>query len=124
LSTALLEDIKLVNGVRYRALYGINCHFADEYGDLKTFLLALPQQEGKHTGANIAETVAEIITHFDLRDNIGFFNADNASNNDTFSPHSPLSSTLTLSRGDFAALATSLTSLHVPFYGVLTKRPS
>jgi hypothetical protein len=66
-----------------RALCGINCHFADEYGNLKTFLLALPQQEGKHTGANIAETVAEIITRFNLQDNIGFFNADNASNNDT-----------------------------------------
>jgi hypothetical protein len=66
-----------------RALCGINCHFADEYGNLKTFLLALPQQEGKHTGANIAETVAEIITRFDLQNNIGFFNADNASNNDT-----------------------------------------
>jgi hypothetical protein len=66
-----------------RALCGINCHFADEYGNLKTFLWALPQQEGKHTGANIAETVAEIITRFDLQDNIGFFNADNASNNDT-----------------------------------------
>jgi hypothetical protein len=38
--------------------------------------------------------------------------------------HSPLSSTLILSRGDFATLATSLTSLHVPFYRVLTKRPS
>jgi hypothetical protein len=66
-----------------RALCGINCHFADEYGNLKTFLLALPQQEGKHTGVNIAETIAEIITRFDLQGNIGFFNADNASNNDT-----------------------------------------
>jgi hypothetical protein len=66
-----------------RALCGVNCHFADEYGNLKTFLLALPQQEGKHTGANIAETIAEIITRFDLQDNIGFFIADNATNNDT-----------------------------------------
>jgi hypothetical protein len=49
-----------------RAPCGINCHFADEYGNLKTFLSALPQQEGKHTGANIAETVAEIITRSDL----------------------------------------------------------
>jgi hypothetical protein len=66
-----------------RALCGINCHFTDEYGNLKTFLLALPQQEGKHTGVNIADIIAEIITRFDLQGNISFFNADNASNNDT-----------------------------------------
>jgi hypothetical protein len=29
-----------------RALLGINCHFADEFGNLKTSLLALPQQLG------------------------------------------------------------------------------
>jgi hypothetical protein len=66
-----------------KALCGINCHFADEYGNLKSFLLALPQQEGKHTGVNIADTIAEIITSFGLTNNIGFFVADNASNNDT-----------------------------------------
>ncbi|THY79387.1 hypothetical protein D6C95_09769, partial [Aureobasidium pullulans] len=41
-------------------------------------------QEGKHIGANIAETIAEIITRFDLQGNIGFFIADNATNNDTY----------------------------------------
>ncbi|THY01336.1 hypothetical protein D6D01_10368 [Aureobasidium pullulans] len=66
-----------------KALCGINVHFADEYGNLKTFLLALPQQHGKHTGTNIAETIAEIISRFSLDQKIGFFVADNASNNDT-----------------------------------------
>jgi hypothetical protein len=66
-----------------KALCGINCHFADEFGNLKSFLLALPQQEGKHTGVNIADTIAEILITFGLTNNIGFFVADNASNNDT-----------------------------------------
>ncbi|THY95138.1 hypothetical protein D6C92_04543 [Aureobasidium pullulans] len=67
-----------------KALYGINVHFADEYGNLKTFLLALPQQEGKHTGTNIADTITKIISRFSLNEKIGFFIANNASNNDTY----------------------------------------
>jgi hypothetical protein len=37
-----------------RALLGVNCYFADEFGNLKTFLLALPQQLGQHSGVDIA----------------------------------------------------------------------
>lgn len=49
----------------------------------RTFLLSLPHQQGRHTGANIAETVAETIYHFGLQEKVGFFVTDNASNNDT-----------------------------------------
>ncbi|CAC9885918.1 unnamed protein product [Aureobasidium pullulans] len=66
-----------------RALLGINCHFADEFGNLKTFLLSLPEQSGPHSGINIANNVAAIINHFDLADKIGYFMTDNATNNDT-----------------------------------------
>jgi hypothetical protein len=66
-----------------RALLGINRHFADEFGNLKTFLLALPQQFGQHSGVNIADQITAIIEHFDISESIGYFMTDNATNNDT-----------------------------------------
>jgi hypothetical protein len=66
-----------------RALLGINCHFADEFGNLKTFLLALPQQFGQHSGVNIADQITAIIEHFNISESIGNFMTDNATNNDT-----------------------------------------
>ncbi|THX67806.1 hypothetical protein D6D08_06550 [Aureobasidium pullulans] len=82
-SSAIHFSFDLWTSRNLKALCGINVHFADAYGNLKTFLLALPQQEGKHTGTNIADTIAEIISRFSLDEKIGFFVADNASNNDT-----------------------------------------
>ncbi|OXV09396.1 hypothetical protein Egran_02841 [Elaphomyces granulatus] len=38
------------------SLNGIVVHFVDETFEARTFLLALPQQEGEHTGVNIADT--------------------------------------------------------------------
>ncbi|KAG9994666.1 hypothetical protein KCU78_g18313, partial [Aureobasidium melanogenum] len=66
-----------------RALLGVNCHFADEFGNLKTFLLALPQQLGQHSGVNIADQITAIIEHFNISESIGYFMTDNATNNDT-----------------------------------------
>jgi hypothetical protein len=66
-----------------RALLGVNCHFADEFGNLKTFLLALPQQLGHHSGVNIADNITSIIEHFNISESIGYFMTDNATNNDT-----------------------------------------
>ncbi|TKA79670.1 hypothetical protein B0A49_04709 [Cryomyces minteri] len=64
------------------AFCGINCHFWSD-SQYKTFLIALPQQRGSHTGSNIAETVATTISHFGLQEKLGYFVTDNASNNDT-----------------------------------------
>jgi hypothetical protein len=50
---------------------------------LRTFLLGLPQIEGRHTGENFAERVGEIINEFGFEDRIGYFVTDNADNNDT-----------------------------------------
>lgn len=82
-SSAIHFSFYLWTSRNLKALCGINVHFADEYGNLKTVLLAPPQQEGKHTGTNIADTIAEIISRFSLNEKIGFFVANNASNNDT-----------------------------------------
>jgi hypothetical protein len=66
-----------------RALLDTNCHFVDEFGNLKTFLLALPQQLGQHSGVNIADQITAIIEHFNIIESIGYFLTDNATNNDS-----------------------------------------
>jgi len=43
------------------SLNGIVVHFVDETFEARTFLLALPQQEGEHTGVNIADTVRNLL---------------------------------------------------------------
>jgi hypothetical protein len=63
------------------ALLGLVAHFIDSAGCSKSILLALPRQKGRHTGSNIANTVAEIICHYGLEKKVGYFVSDNARNN-------------------------------------------
>ncbi|KAM4066750.1 transposase-like protein [Hirsutella rhossiliensis] len=51
--------------------------------NFRTFLLGLPQIEGRHTGENLADRVSEIIHEYGLEDCIGYFVTDNAESNDT-----------------------------------------
>jgi len=64
------------------ALNGVVAHYQSVDGAAMTLLLALPEHEGEHTGANIAGSVAAIIRAFRIDDRIGYFVLDNASNND------------------------------------------
>jgi len=48
------------------ALLGLVAHSIDNAGQSKSILLALPRQKGRHTGANIADTVAAIICYYGL----------------------------------------------------------
>jgi hypothetical protein len=64
-------------------LLGVNCHFADEFGNLKIFLLALLQQLGQHSSVNIADQITAIIEYFDISKSIGYFMTNNATNDDT-----------------------------------------
>jgi hypothetical protein len=43
------------------SLNGIVVHFVDEGFEARTFLLALPQQKGKHSGTRIADTVRNLL---------------------------------------------------------------
>lgn len=58
---------------RMVAFYGTTAHFCDARGKYRSFLLALPQYAGSHTGSNIAETISEIITTFSLEKKLGYF---------------------------------------------------
>lgn len=70
-----------------RALLGVVAHFISEEGKPMTVLLSLPRQYGKHSGANIAESVAAIIAQYNIADKLGYFITDNASNNKTCLEH-------------------------------------
>jgi len=64
------------------ALNGVVAHYQSVDGAAMTLLLALPEHEGEHIGANIAGSVAAIIQAFRIDNRISYFVLDNASNND------------------------------------------
>ncbi|KAJ3495227.1 hypothetical protein NLG97_g3547 [Lecanicillium saksenae] len=62
---------------------GINAHFIDCDWKQWRILLALPALRARHTGAVLADEVADTISAFGIQDKIGYFTLDNATNNDT-----------------------------------------
>lgn len=68
---------------KFKSLLGLTVHFLDDEGKFRTFLLGLPQIEGRHSGENLADRVSEIIHEYGLEDRVGYFVTDNAENNDT-----------------------------------------
>ncbi|KJZ68971.1 hypothetical protein HIM_09781 [Hirsutella minnesotensis 3608] len=62
---------------------GINSHFIDRDWKQWRLLLGLPALRKRHTGAALADEVADTICAFDLQDRIGYYTLDNATNNDT-----------------------------------------
>ena len=67
------------------ALIGMVAHYIDEYGQMKSNLIAIRRLLGNHTGENQAQLLIRVINEdYDIpQDNIGFFVTDNAANNDT-----------------------------------------
>ncbi|OLL22978.1 hypothetical protein NEOLI_005448, partial [Neolecta irregularis DAH-3] len=65
------------------ALTGICVHYLDDQGQVRDYLLALPEQLGQHFGINYAEVIGNVIAEYNLMDRIGYFVSDNARNNDT-----------------------------------------
>jgi hypothetical protein len=65
------------------AILGVSGHFLDRYGHTQQRLLALSQQQGAHTGDNIALTLATIVRDWDITERLGVLISDNASNNDS-----------------------------------------
>jgi hypothetical protein len=67
-----------------RGFFGIVAHFADANGILRDLPIALPQLSGAHTGARIADIVAQTLETFGIHSqNLGCFILDNASANNT-----------------------------------------
>ena len=67
-----------------RGLTGICVHLIDATGELKDFVLGLPELHGQHSGANIGAVVATTLANFGVdKASVGYFVLDNAYNNDT-----------------------------------------
>lgn len=66
------------------AFLGVIAHFTLPSGTLTQALLALQEMEGSHTGENICHAFISIVEEYNIRDRIGYFMMDNATNNDTF----------------------------------------
>ena len=64
------------------SLVGIVVQEVNDDGKYNNFLFGLPEQEGAHSGVNIADSVQKIIDEFGLKDKVGYFVLDNAYNND------------------------------------------
>jgi hypothetical protein len=62
-------------------LLGVVAHYLDKELKLKTVLLALKPSYGHH-GEELQETLLAVLREYKISDKIGYFVADNASNND------------------------------------------
>jgi hypothetical protein len=65
------------------AFLGVVSHFVDENGALRTLLLALKELQEKHSGENMAVIIMDVLSTYAIRNRLGFFVMDNATNNDT-----------------------------------------
>jgi hypothetical protein len=65
------------------AFLGIVAYWWDMDNTIKSALLALPKLSGIHSGENIAFTIVEILDFYAIKDKLGYFMLDNATNNDT-----------------------------------------
>lgn len=65
------------------ALLGAIAHFVNSEGDLEEILIALKEVDGAHTGENLSKYILAAINDFDITPQLGYFQMDNASNNDT-----------------------------------------
>lgn len=65
------------------ALLGAIAHFINPRGDLEEVLIALKEVNGPHTGENLSRYILEALDGFNITTQLGYFQMDNASNNDT-----------------------------------------
>lgn len=63
-------------------MLGVTAHYLDEQLRVKTVLLGLRPMYGAHNGVAIAEELLTVMRDFKISDRVGYFVADNASNND------------------------------------------
>ena len=65
------------------ALLGAIAHFVNSHGNLEEVLICLKEVEGSHTGENLSQYILQAIDDFDITSRLGYFQMDNAPNNDT-----------------------------------------
>src|SRR5690554_3832818 len=68
-------------------ILGVIAHFVTKEMQLERQVMALRELEGPHTGENISAAFTHVITEYNVLPQTGYFNMDNATNNDTFLQH-------------------------------------
>jgi hypothetical protein len=63
------------------ALLGAIAHFVNSQGNLEEVLICLKEVEGSHTGENLSQYILQAINDFDITPRLGYFQMDNAPNN-------------------------------------------
>jgi hypothetical protein len=66
-----------------RSYLGIVAHWVDAGFEIRTVLIALPALEDRHTGANIAHRLVEVVDSYGFGFKLGYCMLDSASNNTT-----------------------------------------
>ena len=64
-------------------ILGITAHFISKEKRLEKSVLALRQIDGKHGGDTLGKIIFKVTEEFDFAVKLGYFQADNAGNNDT-----------------------------------------
>jgi hypothetical protein len=64
------------------ALLGAIAHFVNSQGDLEEALICLKEVDGPHSGENLSLYILQAIDDFDITPRLGYFQMDNAPNND------------------------------------------
>lgn len=64
------------------ALLGAIAHFVNPQGNLEEVLICLKEVKESHTGENLSRYILQAIDDFDITPQLGYFQMDNAPNND------------------------------------------
>ncbi|KAL6406171.1 hypothetical protein AUP68_04773 [Ilyonectria robusta] len=69
---------------KFTSLLGLTVHFLNDEGKFRTFLLGLPQIEGRHSSKNLTDRISKIIHEYRFEDRIRYFITDNTDSNNTY----------------------------------------
>lgn len=87
IDTAIHFTFNLWTSPNHCALLGVVGHWVCPVGKVKSTVLGLRRFKGRHTGENHALHFWSIICDYNLMQKIGYFNLNNATNNDSVLRH-------------------------------------
>lgn len=67
----------------YKELQAVTTQFVDEHGTLRKALLALPELQNGHAGAEVAPVLRRVLEDFGIEEKLGYITGDNHGANET-----------------------------------------
>ena len=96
------------------ALLGAIARFVNSQGDLEEVLICLKEVEGSHTGENLSQYILQAIDDFEITPRLGYFQMDNAPNNDVMLREVSIGLELFLLIGSYLTLCSNATRVPAP----------